>query len=62
MVVKGSWNDTFMLELERFDGSRSVKDDIVDSTSDAFSELASNIHIPDFTLPDMSRNNPYKMI
>ena len=61
-IVKGSWNDTFMLELERFDGSRSVKDDIVDSTSDAFSELASNIHIPDFTLPDMSRNNPYKMI
>lgn len=60
-IVKGDWNEAYLLELERFDGSRNVKDDQVDATSDAFMTLAQDIHIPDFTLPDMSRNNPYKM-
>jgi len=33
----------------------------VDSTSDAFTELASNIHIPDFLPEDLSRSNPFKI-
>lgn len=39
--VKGDWNDDFFSELEGFDGiSRTKKDDVVDSTSDAFNTLA----------------------
>lgn len=26
-IVRGSWNDAYMLELEMFDGSRGIKDD-----------------------------------
>jgi len=26
-IVRGEWNETYLLELERFDGSRNVKDD-----------------------------------
>jgi len=53
-IVRGEWNDDYMQELEGFDGSRNVKDDMVDATSDAFVQLAQNIHIPDFIIPDMS--------
>ena len=60
-VVEDKWNEEYLEELERFDGSRSVKDDAVDATADSFSYLASDIHIPDFTLPDMSTANPFKM-
>lgn len=39
--VKGDWNDDFFSELEGFDGiSRTKKDDVVDSSSDAFNTLA----------------------
>jgi len=60
-IVKGEWNEIFLNELEKFDGSRNVKDDIVDSTSDAFMQLASDIHIPDFLPPDLSAINKFKI-
>jgi predicted phage terminase large subunit-like protein len=58
-LVRGPWNEDYIAELERFDGSRNVKDDQVDATGDAFTHLASNIHIPDFLPPDMTRENPF---
>lgn len=60
-VVTAEWNSEYFLELERFDGTRNVKDDMVDATSDAFHALATDIHIPDFTVPTMVRDNPFKL-
>lgn len=61
--IEAPWNDTYFDELEGFDGSRKVKDDQVDSTSDSFITLAQRIQIPNF-LPglqeiDLSRKNPF---
>lgn len=58
-MVRGAWNEDYISELERFDGTRNIKDDMVDATSDAFQHLASNIHIPDFMPPDMVQANPF---
>lgn len=58
-VVRGDWNEVYYNELERFDGSRNVKDDQVDATADAFTHLAQNIHIPDFLPPDMRQQNQF---
>lgn len=58
-MVNGLWNEDYLAELERFDGSRNVKDDQVDATSDAFTHIASNIHIPDFLPPTMEQANPF---
>lgn len=58
-MVRGAWNEEYISELERFDGTRNIKDDQVDATSDAFHHLASNIHIPDFMPPDMKQENPF---
>ncbi|MNF36766.1 Terminase-like family protein [compost metagenome] len=58
-IVRGPWTDTYLDELERFDGSRNIKDDQVDATGDAFTHLASNLHIPDFMPPDMKQVNPF---
>jgi predicted phage terminase large subunit-like protein len=46
--VRGDWNDTYFSECEGFDGSRSVKDDQVDATSDSFITLAQKIQLPNF--------------
>ncbi|WP_439144452.1 hypothetical protein, partial [Staphylococcus aureus] len=54
-VVEGPWNEAYLTELEVFDGSRNVKDDQVDATSDAYTYLASDIHIPNFIPPDLTR-------
>lgn len=45
-MVKGDWNKMFISQLEVFDGSRSKKDDIVDSCSDSFNFLNSNNQVP----------------
>lgn len=48
-VMKADWNDWYFSELEAFDGvSRSKHDDCVDSTSDAFNELATVKELPKF--------------
>jgi predicted phage terminase large subunit-like protein len=61
--VHGVWNDAYFSELEAFDGSRNVKDDQVDATSDAFITLAAKIQIPNFLhglkSADLSFNNPF---
>lgn len=58
-MVRGPWNEDYTAELERFDGTRNIKDDQVDASADAFMHLASNIHIPDFMPPDMQQANPF---
>lgn len=59
-MVRGPWNDELVDELEAFDGSRKVKDDIVDGCSDAFKHLARSAQIPtSFVLPNMQRENPF---
>jgi predicted phage terminase large subunit-like protein len=61
-IVRGAWNDEYLDELENFDGSRKVKDDQVDATSDAFKHLAQSAQIPsNFILPDMSRQNHFNI-
>lgn len=59
-ICRGEWNDAFTYELEGFDGSRNVKDDIVDTVGDGYHELASGYSLPMFAMPDLSRNNPFK--
>lgn len=60
-VCEGSWNKDYFQELEVFDGSRNVKDDQVDATSDAFNALSTEAYIPDFSVPLMTQANPFKL-
>lgn len=61
--LEAPWNDTYFDELEGFDGSRKVKDDQVDATSDSFITLAQKLQIPNFAYGlkniDLSSNNPF---
>ena len=57
--VVAEWNRDYFAELERFDGTRNVKDDMVDATSDAFHALATDIYLPDFTVPEMVQKNEF---
>lgn len=55
-VVKGDWNEEFFAELEAFTGKRGkIHDDQVDAAADAFKVLARELHLPVFSLPDLSR-------
>ena len=57
-IVRGDWNDIFFEELENFiGGGRNQKghDDITDACADAFNSIAKQMHMPSFTLPDLSR-------
>lgn len=38
-LLRGDWNEEFLLETENFDGEEKNKDDQVDAASDAFNEL-----------------------
>lgn len=60
-MVVGEWNADYISELVRFDGSRNIKDDMVDATSDAFNNLSTDIHLPDFTVPVMTQANPFRL-
>ncbi|WYV99510.1 terminase large subunit [Pseudomonas phage vB_PpuM-Kassivere] len=60
-MVTDTWNEDYISELERFDGSRNIKDDMVDATSDAFNALSTDIHIPDFTVPEMTQSNHFRL-
>jgi predicted phage terminase large subunit-like protein len=64
--LEAPWNDTYFDELEGFDGSRRVKDDQVDATSDAFITLAQKFQIPDMSAGLASINlkldNPFHKI
>lgn len=54
-------NDFFYDELERFDGSRGIKDDMVDACSDAFTALSKRQTIPLVSIPSMSQSNPFNI-
>ena len=60
-LVDGEWNNEYISELVRFDGSRNIKDDMVDATSDAFNNLSTDILLPDFTVPTMTQENPFRL-
>lgn len=57
-LVKGDWNEAFLLELEQFDGSRNQKDDQCDAVSDAFATLSKQVQLPTFSLPNLDRPSP----
>lgn len=47
-VVQGDWNDEYFQQLELFDGgSRTLKDDLVDATSDSYNRLIVGKKLPD---------------
>jgi len=58
-VVKANWNKDFFDELETFDGDPKKKDDQVDCCSDAMLLLNREMHLPDFSLPDLTGINPF---
>jgi predicted phage terminase large subunit-like protein len=61
-MVRAPWNEDFLTELEYFDGTRNVKDDQVDATSDAFNTLAKQTTMPTIRVPDMTNPNPVPRI
>lgn len=63
-VLDADWTRDYLHELEAFTGSNSrVKDDQVDATSLATYFLVNqSIHIPDFTLPDLTGSNSFSSI
>lgn len=57
-IVRADWNEIFFNELENFiPNNRNQKDDVVDSTSDAFNSIAKSIQIPTFVLPNYSKQS-----
>ncbi|MNY33012.1 Terminase-like family protein [compost metagenome] len=58
--LEGPWNDTYFDELEGFDGSRRVKDDQVDASSDAFITLAQKFNIPSYLTGLQSSDSIFK--
>jgi predicted phage terminase large subunit-like protein len=57
-IVRGTWNDDYLSELENFVGSRNMHDDMVDATSDAFSTLCRQAIMPNFALPVFTQESP----
>jgi predicted phage terminase large subunit-like protein len=57
-IVKGAWNEAFLLELEQFEGSRNEKNDQVDAVSDAFATLARQVQLPTFSIPTLEGSSP----
>lgn len=60
-VVRGEWNKAYFDELETFDGTKKFHDDQADATSDGFYLLNRTVDIPNFSLPDMTGSNPYRI-
>lgn len=53
-IVRGDWNEDYLTELETFDGSKNIKDDQVDATSDATNTLAKQTTVPTIYIPNMT--------
>lgn len=53
-VVKAEWNKDYFEELEIFDGSKKIKDDQCDATSDAFTILNNQMELPVMEIPNIS--------
>lgn len=58
-IVKSTWTEEYVSELETTEFNNKTHDDRADATSDAFYHLAKGIVIPDFQLPDMTTSNPF---
>lgn len=58
-VVESDWTDAYVSELESFTGEKKNKDDQVDATSDAFNYLRTSMDLPNFSIPDMTRQNKF---
>lgn len=54
VVRSVEWNEMYFNELEDFNNTRSVKDDMLDSTSSSTKALMREIQLPTFALPNMS--------
>jgi len=57
-IVRGDWNEDYLVELEFFDGDRNKKDDQVDGTSDAFNTLSKQIQLPTIGIPSLEQRSP----
>lgn len=57
-LVKGDWNEEFLVELECFEGLKTQKDDQVDATGDAFNTLSKQLLLPSFMLPSLEQSSP----
>lgn len=53
VVRNVDWNEMYFNELEDFDNSRNIKDDMFDATSSATKATMREIVLPTFTLPNM---------
>ena len=62
VVRNHEWNDMYFNELEDFDNTRRVKDDMFDSTSSAAKRLMQEVQYPTFALPSMSQPSPIPSI
>lgn len=62
-VVIADWNDQFYREMEAFDGGKNsgLHDDIPDATASAYNKLKSSLELPNFSLPNMSKTNDFKI-
>ena len=60
-IVRGSWNDKYINQLENFDPERKRQhDDFVDATSDAYNWLTSGKQLPEkFTVPNILKVNDF---
>ena len=60
-VVEGEWNKLWLAEMEGFTGTkRNEKDDMVDSTGDAYNGLVSGKKLPEkFKIPSMLKVNEF---
>lgn len=58
-IIRGDWNEEFFQELESFEPNKrtSKKDDQVDAVATAFNSIAKTMHMPSFSLPDLSRSS-----
>lgn len=52
------WNDILFNELEDFDNTRSVKDDMLDALSTAVKAVMKQISLPTFAIPQLSQASP----
>lgn len=58
-VLHAPWNDWLFDELEQFQGDGKQHDDGLDAAVSAFWGLNKAIHIPDFSLPDLTTSNAF---
>lgn len=59
-IVKASWTEAYVSELEQTQFSSKTYDDQADSTSDTFYHLNRSVDIPNFTLPDFKQENAFQ--